>query len=62
VHRILVGNPKGGNLGDLGVHWDDNIKMYLRVIMFKDVEWIHVTQDRDKCRIVVNTVMNLRVP
>jgi hypothetical protein len=26
------------------------------------VDWMHVAQDRDQCRAVVNTVMNLRVP
>jgi hypothetical protein len=26
-----------------------------------DVEWIHLAQDRDKCRAVVNTVVELRV-
>jgi hypothetical protein len=25
------------------------------------VEWIHLAQDRDRWRVVVNTVMNLRV-
>jgi hypothetical protein len=26
-----------------------------------EVEWIHLAQDRDRWRYVVNTVMNLRV-
>jgi len=33
-----------------------------REIGWKDVDWIHVVQDRDQWRAVVNTIMNLRVP
>jgi hypothetical protein len=42
--------------------WEDNIKMDLREIGFGDVEWIHMAQDGDTWRALVNTVMNLRVP
>jgi hypothetical protein len=31
-------------------------------IMWEGVNWIHLAQDRDHWRAVVNTVMNLRVP
>jgi hypothetical protein len=43
---------------DKDVDWKDNIKMDLTEI----VDWMHLTQDRDQWRAVVNTVMNLRVP
>jgi hypothetical protein len=45
-----------------GLGWEDNIKMDLREIGFEDVDWIHLAQDRDRWRSLVNTVMNLRVP
>jgi hypothetical protein len=33
---------------------------YLREIGIGDVDWIHLAQDRDRWRALVNTVMNLR--
>jgi hypothetical protein len=59
VYRILVGKPEGKNhLEDQGV---DGIKMDLREIGWGCVEWIHLAQDRDRWRDVMNAVMNLRV-
>jgi hypothetical protein len=37
----------------------DGIRMDLREIGWGTVEWIHLAQDRDRWRAVVNTVMNL---
>jgi hypothetical protein len=63
AYNILVGRPEGGRpLGRHRSRWEDNIKMDLREIGFGDVDWIHLAQDRDRCRALVNTVMNLRVP
>jgi hypothetical protein len=36
--------------------------MDLREIRWEDVDWIHLTQDTDQWRALVNTVMSLRVP
>jgi hypothetical protein len=41
---------------------EDGIKMDLTEIGWGGVEWIHLAQDRDHWRAVVNAVMNLRVP
>jgi hypothetical protein len=38
-----------------------NIKMDLAEIGCGGVDWIGMAQDRDKCRALVNAVMNLRV-
>jgi hypothetical protein len=36
--------------------------MYHREVGCKDMDRIHLTQDRDQWRALVNTVMNHRVP
>jgi DNA-binding PadR family transcriptional regulator len=57
-----VGNSKGKR--QLGRHrrrWED-IKMDLREIEWGGMDWIHLAQDRDQWRALVNTVTNLRVP
>jgi hypothetical protein len=63
AYNILVERPEGRRqLGRPRCRWDDNIKMDLREIGFGDVDWIQWAQDRDRCRALVNTVMNLQVP
>jgi hypothetical protein len=63
AYNILVGRPKRRRpLGRPGHKWEDNIKMDLREIGFGDVDWIHFAQVRDRWQVLVNTVMNLRVP
>jgi hypothetical protein len=63
AHDVLVGRPEGRRpLGRPRRRWEDNIKMDLGERGFRDVDWIHWAQDRDRWRAVVNTVMNLRVP
>jgi hypothetical protein len=42
--------------------WEDNIKMDLMEIELEGVDWIHLSQNRDRWRALVNTVMNLQVP
>jgi hypothetical protein len=62
VYRVLVGNPEGKRPLERPRHrWQDGIKMDLREIGWGGVEWIHLAQDRDRWRAVVNAVMNLRV-
>jgi len=35
---------------------------YSMELWWGDVDWMHVTRDRDQLQAVVNTVMNRRVP
>jgi hypothetical protein len=63
AYNILVGKPEGRRpLGRPRRTWEDNIKMDLREIGIGDVDWIHLVQDRDRWRALVNMVISLRVP
>jgi hypothetical protein len=42
--------------------WEDNIKMDLRERGQGGMDWIHLAQDRDQWRALVNMVMKLWVP
>jgi hypothetical protein len=63
VYRVLVGKPEGRRpLGRPRRRWEDGIKMDLREIGWGGVwKWIHLAEERDRWRAVVNAVMNLRV-
>jgi hypothetical protein len=62
VDRVLVGEPERRSpLGRPRRRWEDGIRMDLREIGCGGVQWIHLAQDRDHWRAVVNAVMNLRV-
>jgi hypothetical protein len=63
VHNILVGKTEGKRLlGRPRSKWEDNIGMDFREIGWEGVDWIHLAQDRDRWRALVNTVMKLRFP
>jgi hypothetical protein len=62
VYRVLVGKPEGKRpLERPRCRWEVGIKMCLGETGWGCVEWIHLAQDRDRWRAVVNAVMNLRV-
>jgi hypothetical protein len=62
AYNILVGRLEGRSLGRPRHRWEDNIKLDLGEIGFGDVDWIHMAQDRDRWRALVNMVMSLWVP
>jgi len=41
---------------------ENNIAMDFREIGWENVEWMHLAQNRDHWRALVNMVMNLRIP
>jgi hypothetical protein len=63
AYRLLVGKPDGRKpLGRPRRRWLDNIRMDPVEVQWGDVDWIGPTQDRDRWRALVNSVLNLRVP
>jgi hypothetical protein len=62
VYTVLVGKPEGKRpLGRPRRRWEDGIRMDLRDIGLRGVDWIRLAQDRDRWWAVVSAVMNLRV-
>jgi hypothetical protein len=63
AYKILIGQPADKRpLGRPRHRWEDNIVMDHREMVWEGVDWMHLAQDRDQWRALVNTVMNLRVP
>jgi hypothetical protein len=56
VYIILVGISEGKTpLGRPRFRWEDNIRMDLREIKWKGVDWIHLDQDMDQWRALVSS-------
>ena len=63
MYRVLVVKPEGRRpLGGPRRRWGDNIRMDLREVGCRCVDWIELAQDRDRWRALVSAMMNLRVP
>jgi hypothetical protein len=52
-------SPKGDHLEDRGVDARTGIRTDLGETGWKGVDWIHLAQNRNRWRAVVNEVMNL---
>jgi predicted small integral membrane protein len=62
-YRLSVGKAEGRRpIGKLRLRWLDNIMIDLVGVGWGDVDWVGLTQDRDRWRALVNSVLNLRVP
>jgi hypothetical protein len=60
--RVLVGNPEGRmRSGKTRRRGEDNIKMCLRNVGSR-MEWIDLTQNRDRWLSPLNVVIKLQVP
>jgi hypothetical protein len=62
AYRILVGKPEGKRpLGRPRHGWKNDMKIDLKEIGWGGMYWIHLAQDRDQWRTLMNTVMNIWV-
>jgi hypothetical protein len=61
AYNVLVGKRSGRSLGKYGCRYE-NIKIDLMEMGWEKVDWIHLVQNRDQWRDLVDTVRSLRVP
>jgi hypothetical protein len=63
AYIILAGNPEGKRpFGKSRCGREVNIRMDLRKVGWKGVDWMHMAEDKDQWRALVNTVMNFWIP
>jgi hypothetical protein len=62
VYKVFVGKPEGRRrLRRPRPRYEYGMRTDLRVTGWGSVDWIQLAQERDRCRVLVITVMNLRV-
>jgi hypothetical protein len=63
AYRLSVLRPEEkSSLGRPRRSWEDYIKMGLQGVIWGGMDWIDLAQNRDRWWVVVNAVLNVRVP
>jgi hypothetical protein len=63
AYGVLMGRPEGKRqFGRSRNRGENNIKMDLQEVGWGGIYWIALAQERDRWRVSLNAVMNLRVP
>jgi hypothetical protein len=64
VGTVILGRKPDGKipLGRLRRRWNDNIEMDFQEVGWGGIDWIALSQDRDRWRTLVNVVIDLWVP
>jgi hypothetical protein len=63
AYKTLVIRYKGNRpFGRPRRKWEDNIRMDIKEVVWEDVDRMHMAQDRDQWRGLVNTAVNLQLP
>jgi len=61
AYNILVRKPERKKpLERSRRRWEDNLRIDLMEIGWEGMNWIHLAQDRDQWRVIVNTLMSLQ--
>jgi hypothetical protein len=62
AYKIFIGKSEEKRpLGRPKRKWKDKIKIGIKEIVFDSVDWIHLAQDKDQWRTLMDTVVNLQV-
>jgi hypothetical protein len=63
LFRFLVGKPEGKkSLGRPRRRWEGNNKMDIQEVGGGGMDWFELAEDWNRWRVLVNAVMNLRLP
>jgi len=63
AYRALAGRYEGRSPIAISRHrWKNNIEMDLQYVKWRGMDWIPLTQDRDRWQAVVKVMINLRFP